>query len=518
MSLLNFFHGRRQSLQDSSDFADDIIYPVHLQDANYAKLLMACTMRFDCVLDSEKLHAGLTRLLEIGDWRKVGGRLRRNVSKIDVASEYPIRKALLLRNTSQADGKLEIHVPAEYSPKRPAVTFSLRDLHTMPIRDHDLASKLPTPTKETSIQPTPYDLIDLAIREDMPKTIKELVDSDMPQLSLHVVSFQDATLVSLAWPHSVMGAQGFCDLVHAWSLVISGRESDVPPFLGAKDDVLLEAENGEAVSNQEEQVVEQDRLTGLGLLAFILRLIWNMRKPREVKSIFIPKQAVQKLQADCQDEMAQTSDLGVGKTQLVDGTTILAWFTRLAASASSDSKPVSVISMSNAARSISSLRPKIGVNIHNMTTYVFSFLPGKTARGGLGPLVQEHKRQGQQQMTEGQCLGFLRTYRRATQDGGSFRPMYGPSNAQPVVCNDMTIAGPIRSADFGAALLEKPEMAGPGSPGAMTCIYYHIIGNKLGAGLDCIYLLGKDYGENLWVAASLPAEAWSRVEAALKRY
>jgi hypothetical protein len=33
-------------------------------------------MRFNDVLDAEKLHDALSELLEIGDWRKLGGRLR----------------------------------------------------------------------------------------------------------------------------------------------------------------------------------------------------------------------------------------------------------------------------------------------------------------------------------------------------------------------------------------------------------------------------------------------------------
>lgn len=63
-----------------ADFADDLVYPVHLHDANFVKLLMVCTLRFDSILDPQKLHSALTRLLEIGDWKKLGGRLRRNVS------------------------------------------------------------------------------------------------------------------------------------------------------------------------------------------------------------------------------------------------------------------------------------------------------------------------------------------------------------------------------------------------------------------------------------------------------
>ena len=39
------------------------------------------TMVFDDVLDADKLAAALTRLAELGDWKKIGARLRLNVSE-----------------------------------------------------------------------------------------------------------------------------------------------------------------------------------------------------------------------------------------------------------------------------------------------------------------------------------------------------------------------------------------------------------------------------------------------------
>ncbi len=37
-------------------------------------------LRFDDVMDPENLRMSLSRLLEIGDWKKLGARLRMNVS------------------------------------------------------------------------------------------------------------------------------------------------------------------------------------------------------------------------------------------------------------------------------------------------------------------------------------------------------------------------------------------------------------------------------------------------------
>lgn len=62
-------------------YPDDIIYPVHALDdtKTFRSLLLAWTICFNDVLDANKLRCSLAKLLEIGDWRKIGGRLRLKV-------------------------------------------------------------------------------------------------------------------------------------------------------------------------------------------------------------------------------------------------------------------------------------------------------------------------------------------------------------------------------------------------------------------------------------------------------
>ena len=59
----------------------DIIIPLHYwDDLQYVRtLVMDYTLRFDDVMDAEKIRLALERLMEIGDWRKLGARLRMNV-------------------------------------------------------------------------------------------------------------------------------------------------------------------------------------------------------------------------------------------------------------------------------------------------------------------------------------------------------------------------------------------------------------------------------------------------------
>lgn len=60
---------------------DDEIYPVHFIDQGgiIRQSIINYTFRYDAVLDDGKLRDSLVQLLEIGDWQKLGGRLRLNV-------------------------------------------------------------------------------------------------------------------------------------------------------------------------------------------------------------------------------------------------------------------------------------------------------------------------------------------------------------------------------------------------------------------------------------------------------
>jgi hypothetical protein len=61
---------------------DDVVYPLHMLDDSKTlrSIVVAWTLRFDVVLDVEKLHDSLSRLLETDDWRMIGGRLRLRVT------------------------------------------------------------------------------------------------------------------------------------------------------------------------------------------------------------------------------------------------------------------------------------------------------------------------------------------------------------------------------------------------------------------------------------------------------
>ena len=61
----------------------DEVFPLHFLDdtKTLRDIVVTWTLRFNDVLDPDRLYASLSRLLDIGDWRKLGGRLRLKVNK-----------------------------------------------------------------------------------------------------------------------------------------------------------------------------------------------------------------------------------------------------------------------------------------------------------------------------------------------------------------------------------------------------------------------------------------------------
>lgn len=174
----------------------DTVIPVASFDDNnrVRPLVMRLLMRFDDVLDADALARALETLLAREDgWRRLGARLRLN-------EEHP--------------DKLEYHVPAAFDrDRRPAVAYHHQRFDTS-IREHPVAAALP-PFAEAAQgaddvpQPVPGDpdrFLSLMRQDGDPTELEDYLYSDRPLLGLHVVSFDDATLLTLSWSHVVLDA------------------------------------------------------------------------------------------------------------------------------------------------------------------------------------------------------------------------------------------------------------------------------------------------------------------------
>uniref|UniRef100_L7JG97 ATP-dependent DNA helicase CHL1 n=1 Tax=Pyricularia oryzae (strain P131) TaxID=1143193 RepID=L7JG97_PYRO1 len=261
----------------------DDVFQLNVMDrAGAISNMMGWTMlRFDQVLDPVMLRETLVSVIKTGDWRKLGGRFRRN-----------------------SKGHLEIHVPKEFTEQRPALGFS-HAVHTCRVQDHELGRQLPTyEPEEICLAPSPVTFHEFAQPEGVPQTLNDYLCSDLPQLWLHIVSFEDATLTCLTWPHATMDGAGLSELLMAWAYTLAGLPKEVPPCLSLKYDLLddLVSDAPDRIVIKDEKYFNADKVVSFAimrimwLVMLVLRAFFAPKK--ECRNIWVPKRVMDKIRQE----------------------------------------------------------------------------------------------------------------------------------------------------------------------------------------------------------------------------
>ncbi|CAA9964402.1 hypothetical protein PTMSG1_07761 [Pyrenophora teres f. maculata] len=501
------------SADDTSDpYADDDVYPVHLLDdtKTFRSILIAWTLCFNDVLDADKLQSSLAKLLETGDWRKLGGRLRR-----------------------KADGTLEIHVPRAFTSSRPAFSYTHDSINTS-IQDHELAGKLPlSHNGSIKTSPGPTDFNDLAASPSAPATIEDLFAGDVPQISVHITSFTNATLVGLSWPHTLMDVMGQAAFLQAWSTLLAGREAEVPPVLGAREDILM-ALTDDATSAAEEYVLKSKQLKGLGLVKFGARFAWDMLtgpKPA-TKTIYLPESVMGKLRARAEADLFTSSnkdendnDDTMGEKEklfISDGDILTAFTLHCIALSLPTPRPLAVLHAMNVRFRLTSLIDAKGVYLSNMLVPGFVFLAPTMSTEPLGQIALHNRQRLLEQATEAQVLASLREQRIS---GDPSTRLYIDADALLVPFTDWTKAKFFSAIDFSAAVIRagggrNGEESGsegkrynpPGTP-----VFHHSSSRRPNPMMRLlVHILGRDYCGGYWLTLTMSPEALEKVEEELK--
>ncbi|KAJ5167927.1 Transferase [Penicillium canariense] len=227
---MGMFFGRKPPTGSASG---DEVVPLHFFENS---LLvqgnnMAASLVFDAVLDPKKLQESLEGLVKREGWQRLGG-------------------------------KIEWHIPTEFTAERPAISFAHID-HGMPAAEHPAASKIPSPTTRPAIVGDPDDLEDLAWgAEYKPGGINDYLDADIPVLGLRVNSFTDKTIVVLQWQHVAFDALGLQYVVEGWSAMLWGKTTEIPTPCKIDSDPFDSLARGSRPQT-EEHVLSEKRV-GLG--------------------------------------------------------------------------------------------------------------------------------------------------------------------------------------------------------------------------------------------------------------
>lgn len=420
----------------------------------------------------------------------------------------------------QKDGGLEVVVPKTFTAGRPPFTFSHQQFVGQSLSNHPEASRLHNSTAGPSIQDIEKGHGPFSMPLGYPTTFDSLVRRGLPQLLLHITSFKDATFVSVVWPHTLTDASGILDMLKNWSLVLAGRETEVQPVLGALDDVLIQALDGEPKEAREEMLLNEQQLSGMSMAKWITQYLLHWaRSPRlERRTIFMPSEALRRLKAQAQEEISAMPEAEGRKPFASENDVLVAWITQAVAASEPCLRHMTAAGFLNLRGRVKRLTSQDGAYIQNMLTLTNAFFTPELLGGPVGPIAVAHRRHVQAQGTEPQLLSFARAQRQDI-DGGRLKlRAYGNATALPILFNNFLRSGFLQAADFAPAVVRAGEASAQRTnpPGTPTAYGYFVDSPPMDYVLT-FFMLGKDHAGNCWFQANLRPRAWAELERRMRK-
>jgi hypothetical protein len=448
------------------------------------------------------------------------------------------------------NNKLEVHVPEKFTSARPASMLTRASYGDIGINEHPVASCLPKETAVPSMQASPADLLSLSLTPRTPTCLEDYLKSDMPLLNMHIVSFKDATLVSVTWPHvlgDIMSASAICE---AWSLVMAGRESEVPAFLSAgQDDILDNA--GRHHGFNDRHLMDGTQLTGFWFLLWVARYFLDILRwyKMESHSVFLPSRAVTKLKAKAMMEIkiqnpdAKPSVAAQASPYVSTADVLFAWIVCMMGRATFSPKSRRSVMIGFPCdvrdRAPSIFPPgqkKMGVWVQNASPPLLQTVPARdlVAEHGVARVAQSIRHAITTLGAEGQIHAQYALARESYKKSG-LPPIFGHVNQFPVNGTNWSKANFFDKVDFSPAVIQvngvvtekegkktresvvngtQGRKSGVGKP-----VYLHANelappGSRAPLSRNLAYLVGTPSG-GYWVVGKFHPAVWRQVEEAL---
>ena len=251
-------------------------------------------------LQPEVLKKALRNLVD--KWPRLGSRLVRN--KQVCVRDLNQRNQTHYRALYQ--GLLECHVPTTFSDDQPAFAYSFEQ-HNGPMPN--------IPQRSAISQPQLLTIIDHFRSTTSPRTASDLLNKDIPIMSLHITQFSDVTCVGLSLPHAVVDVMGFGIIMRAWCSIIADDHAKVPSLIVGDpfaDYGPPYPSTRSGVKALRASMISTARVWGLrGKIRYFGRLILELAlSPKEHCGLFfIPKSVVDRIR---EDGMREAKERGKG--------------------------------------------------------------------------------------------------------------------------------------------------------------------------------------------------------------
>ena len=405
---------------------------------------------------------------------------------------------------------MEYHVPEKFTKARPAVHYTHEDLGysfaNHPRSENYLECE---GTSRTFIQGPVIDPAD-----ETPRDLKDYLNSDHPLMGLKITSFSDATVVGITWPHFMMDIVGKAELLRAWSLVLAGKEDEVPPVLGATRDLAWDAGAPDAAAKEEEEewLMLKNAVSAWGMARFLFGLVWGwLLGPKLTGRHFVMENStinklVKRARADINNEFVSEGDV------------LTAWVNKVANKAEGHKASHNVVQVLNLRYRVPAFLSGGGVIIANLLGQVYCYWsPEFLKNATIGELALSHREALKEQATEAQALGFLRCARQRVVEKRS-APFCIRPEAETYAITNWSKSDIFRMADFSPALIRagdaSPKRVNP--PGSMVTADHRRRNQSLWFKGSTI-VTGKDHAGNTWLWAYMTDQIWDVLDVELHK-
>lgn len=150
-------------------------------------------------------------------------------------------------------------------------------------------------------------------------------------LGLRIISFNDATLVTLSFSHLLFDGLGGKAVMDAWSLVLHGRDQKIQDLQGVYEDPLATlGTRSEVPYKHESRVIHLGQLVLFGARAFLQRIFFKPDLKDYV--VCVPGSYVKKLRDNAIKSLDAAIDPSSEQPFLSDSDVLCAWWSKYIAS------------------------------------------------------------------------------------------------------------------------------------------------------------------------------------------
>ena len=360
---------------------------------------------------------------------------------------------------------------------------------------------------------------DITTRPGHASKFSDWVDTDRPALSVHVVSFDDATLLTMSWSHVFLDALGRQSLLQAWTSVLDGREQDVPAFVPFHVDPAHEIARG---GDPKKHVLYHCMLTGIWFAMFVVGYLYELvvHYAEAGRLICCPGPWVENLR---QQAMADVLSSGhnEGDVFLSHGDVLLAWWAKVSVAAQqlSSSQPVNIMNATNIRGLFPDVLPNNGETVYTTNALMATstlLTCGELANMSVGSLALRIRQDLQEQRNPEQVRHLVAWQLEAHNEYGR-SPLVGPWNQIMLSWSNWHRAR-FYDVNFSAAVIRPglPLASRSNKLGQPSFILPN--GHPNGISLrNAGPLIGRDANGDWWMQTTLRAGAWARVEKRFER-